>query len=103
MGVCRHPFTLRSSLVSIYLAILCKAVDVNQYGYAKVLELLLKDLKSFEDDGILVPSLGKVVTGTILAVVADNIGAYSIAGFVESFSSSRLSLLHWRDSTVPGA
>lgn len=53
-----------------------------------MLEPLLKDLKSFEDDGIFVPSLGKVVKGTVLAVVADNLGARSIGGFVESFSAS---------------
>lgn len=47
-----------------------------------------KDLKSFEDDGIFVPSLGKVVKGTVLAVVADNLGAHSIGGSVESFSAS---------------
>lgn len=82
------PATLRSTLTSIYLTILCKANDVNQYGYAKVLDPLLKDLKSFEDNGIFVPSLGKVVKGTVLAVVADNLGAHSIAGFVESFSAS---------------
>lgn len=82
------PATLRSTLTSIYLTILCKANDVNQYGYAKVLDPLLKDLKSFEDNGIFVPSLGKVVKGTVLAVVADNLGAHSIAGFVESLSAS---------------
>lgn len=43
------PATLRSTLTSIYLTILCKANDVNQYGYAKVLDPLIKDLKSFED------------------------------------------------------
>lgn len=82
------PATLRSSLVSIYIAILCKAVEVNQYGSAKVLEPQLKDLKFFEDDGIFVPSLGKEVKGTILAVVADNLGVHPVGGFVESFSSS---------------
>ncbi|XP_036973983.1 uncharacterized protein LOC119030471 [Acanthopagrus latus] len=82
------PATLRSTLTSIYLSMLCKANDVKQYGYAKVLDPLLKDLKSFEDNGIFVPSLGKVVKGTVLAVVADNLGAHSIAGFVESFSAS---------------
>lgn len=80
--------TLRSTLTSIYLTILCKANDVNQYGYAKVLDPLLRDLKSFEDEGIFVSSLGKVVKGTVLAVVADNLGAHSIGGFVESFSAS---------------
>ncbi|CAL9691333.1 unnamed protein product [Knipowitschia caucasica] len=82
------PATLRSTLTSIYLNILCKANDVKQFGYAKVLDPLLKDLKSFEDDGIFVQSMGKVVKGTILAVVADNLGAHSIGGFVESFSGS---------------
>ncbi len=82
------PATLRSTLTSIYPAILCKADDINQYGYPKVLEPLLGDLKCFEDDGIFVPSLGKVVKGTVFSVVADNLGAHSIAGFVESFSSS---------------
>lgn len=70
------PATLRSTLTSIYLALLCKADDVKQYGYTKVLEPLLRDLKSFEDNGIFVPSLGKVVKGTVFAVVADNLGAH---------------------------
>ncbi|XP_026099560.1 uncharacterized protein LOC113070477 [Carassius auratus] len=82
------PATLRSTLSSIYLAILCKADDVKQYGYPKMLLPLLKDLKCLEDDGIFVPSLGKVVKGTVFAVAADNLGAHSIGGFIESFSSS---------------
>lgn len=82
------PATLRSTLTSIYLAILCKADDVKQYGYPKVLEPLLQDLKSFEDNGVFIPSLGKVIKGTVLAVVADNLGAHSIGGFVEGFSAS---------------
>ncbi len=83
------PATLRSTLTSIYLAILCKADDINQYGYPKVLEPLLRDLKSLEENGIFVPSLVKVVKGTIFAVVADNPGAHAIGGFVESFSVSQ--------------
>lgn len=67
------PATLRSTLCSIYLAILCKANNINKYGYPKVLEPLLKDLKCLEDDGIFVPSLGKVVNGTVFAVSADNL------------------------------
>ncbi|XP_037401910.1 uncharacterized protein LOC119265406 isoform X2 [Pygocentrus nattereri] len=82
------PATLRSTLTSIYLAVLCKTADVNQYGYPKVMEPLLRDLKSLEDDGIFVPSLGEVVKGTVFAVVADNLAAHSVGGFVESFSSS---------------
>lgn len=50
-----------------------------------MLEPLLKDLKCFENGGIFVPSLGKVVKGTVFAVAADNLDAHSIGGFVESF------------------
>ena len=49
------PAVLRSTLSSIYLAVLCKAVDIKTFGYPKVLEPLLSDLKSLEEDGIFVP------------------------------------------------
>lgn len=49
-----------------------------------MLEPLLKDLKTLEDDEIFVPSLGKVVKGTVFAVVA-----HSVGGFVECFSALR--------------
>ncbi|KAL7877515.1 hypothetical protein SRHO_G00041580 [Serrasalmus rhombeus] len=75
-----------SSLSYIYLAVLCKSRDVKSYGYDKVLEPLLQDLKTLEDQGVYVPSLDKSVKGTVLSVVADNLGAHGIAGFVESFS-----------------
>ena len=79
---------LRSELSSIYLSILCKADDVKKFGYSAVLEPLLRDLKSLEEDGIFVPHLGKVIKGTVFSVIADNLGAHSLGGFVESFSGS---------------
>lgn len=82
------PATLRGTLTSIYLAILCKAEDVNQYGYPKVLDPLLRDLKSLDDDGIHVQCLGTVVKGTVFAIIADNLGAHCVGGFVVSFSAS---------------
>lgn len=82
------PALLRSSLTSIFLATLCKAEDVRRFGYSTVLEPLLKDLVSLEEEDLFVPALGKRVKGTVFSVVADNLGAYSIGGFVESFSSS---------------
>lgn len=82
------PSFLRSTLSSIYLAILCKADDIKQFGYPRVLEPFLTDLKSFEEDGLFGPCLGKVIKGTIFSVIADNLGAHSLAGFVESFSGS---------------
>lgn len=80
------PLVLRSTLSSIYLAVLCKAGDIKEFGYSKVLEPLLSDLKSLEEDGIFAPCLGKTIKGTVFSVIADNLGAHSVRGFVESFS-----------------
>ncbi|XP_051813200.1 uncharacterized protein LOC127536542 isoform X4 [Acanthochromis polyacanthus] len=44
------------------------------------------DLKTLEDHGVYVPLLGTSLKGTVHSVVADNLGAHSIAGFIESFS-----------------
>lgn len=73
-------------LSSIFLAILCKSVDVKIYGYDKVLEPLLQDLKNLEDHGVYITLLGKSLRGTVQSVVADNLWAHSIPGFIQSFS-----------------
>lgn len=39
-----------------------------------------------EEEGVFISLLGKNVRGTVQCVVADNLGAHSIGGFVESFS-----------------
>jgi len=77
-----------SSLSSIYLAALIKSDDVKLYGYNAVLEPLINDIIILEQHGIFVAKLGKCVKGTVQCVVADNLGAHSLAGFVESFSSA---------------
>lgn len=82
------PSVLRSRLSSIYLTVLCKAGDVKAFGYNKILEPLLNDLRSFEENGIFVPCLGQIVKGTVFSLIADNLGAHSVGGFVESFSGS---------------
>lgn len=74
------PALLRSSLTSILLAILCKADDVKRFGYSIVLEPLLKDLVSLEEEGLYVPALGRKVKGTVFSVVADNLGAHAMGG-----------------------
>lgn len=43
---------------------------------------------SLEEEDLSVPVLGKGVTGIVLSIVTDNLGAHSMEGFVESFSSS---------------
>lgn len=80
------PPGCHSSLSSIHLAALIKSNDVKVYGYEKVLEPLITDLITLEQHGVFVEKLGKTLKGTLQSVIADNLGAHSIAGFVESFS-----------------
>ena len=80
------PPGCHSSLSSIHLAALINSNDVKVYGYEKVLEPLITDLITLEQHGIFVDKLGKTLKGALQCVVADNLGAHGIAGFVESFS-----------------
>lgn len=83
----------QSSLSSIHLALLCKSSHIKTYGYGKVLEPLLHDLVVLEKHGVFVPQIGKSVKGTVQSVVADNLGAHGLAGFVENFSGEYV-ILH---------
>ncbi|XP_034087444.1 uncharacterized protein LOC117556249 isoform X1 [Gymnodraco acuticeps] len=76
-----------STLNSIYLAVLCKSDDVKTYGYGKVLEPLLQDLSILEQHGVFISQLGQFVKGSVQCVIADNLGAHGLGGFVESFSA----------------
>ena len=75
-----------SRLTSIYLALLCKSDDLKVYGYDKVFEPLLQELKTLEQHSVFLSQLGQFVKGSVQCVIADNLGAHGIAGFVESFS-----------------
>ncbi|XP_024118247.1 uncharacterized protein LOC112139642, partial [Oryzias melastigma] len=75
-----------SALSSIYLALLCKSEDLKTFGYQKIFEPLLQDLVVLENQGIYIEHLGAFVKGTIQYVVADNLGAHGLAGYVEGFS-----------------
>lgn len=80
------PSELRSSLTPIY--VLSKADDLKRFGYEKVLEPLLKDLAILEQEGLYIASLGRNIKGTVYCVAADNLGAHSLGGLVESFSGT---------------
>lgn len=43
-------------------------------------------MKTQEELGVYVPLLGESVKGTVVSVVADNLGAHSVAGFMQSFT-----------------
>lgn len=80
------PASCHSSLSNIYLAALIHSDDVKCYGYENVLKPLVQDLIILEQEGLFIAKLGKNVKGFVHCVLADNLGAHSIAGFVENFS-----------------
>lgn len=80
------PIKYRSSLQSIYLAVLCNSNDIKTFGYEKILEPFIKDLQILENQGLFIQRLGASVKGTVLFVSADNLAAHSLAGFQESFT-----------------
>lgn len=71
----------------IQLAALCKVADIQTFGYEKALGPLLRDLRTLEQDGVFIESIGKVVQGTVMCVVSDNLAAHDLAGFSKSFRS----------------
>ena len=87
-----------SSLSSIYLALLCRSEDVRKYGYDRVLDPLLRDLVILENQGIFIAQLGDFVKGTIQCVIADNLGAHGVAGFIESFAGEYMCFHFWLES-----
>ena len=76
-----------SALSSIYLAVLCKSEDLRTFGYDEVLAPLLKDLVILEQHGVFISQLNEFIKGTVNSVIADNLGAHGLAGFVESFNA----------------
>ncbi|CAI5678290.1 unnamed protein product [Oreochromis niloticus] len=53
-----------------------------------MLSPLLNDLKTLEEVGVYIETLGECLKGTVYSVVADNLAAHGLAGFNESFRST---------------
>lgn len=87
-------FTLRnfspkynSSLRNIHLVALFHAQDIKTYGFSKILDPVVQDIKMLERNGIRVPLYDQPVYGTIVQVTGDNLGLHCLFGFVESFGA----------------
>lgn len=89
-GVREYRPVKASTLPFIYLAVLRKSDDVQAYGYEKVLQPLLQDLCILENHGIFISQLGQFAKGSVQCVIADNLAAHGISGFVESFSAGSI-------------
>jgi len=78
-----------SRLHTIYLVVLCYATAMKKCGFDEVLRPLINDLTFLAEQGIVLERTDVTVTlhGALSAVVADNLAAHSIGGYLESFSS----------------
>lgn len=75
----------RSVVDNTLLVMVCKEVDLKEFGQYKVFGKLVEDLKDLERNGILVHN--EHVKGSICFITGDNLGAHGIGGFNESFST----------------
>lgn len=82
-----------SKTSSIFLIGLWYAQDVKVYGYDKILEPIVTELKYLETDhGLQVLVYGELVTvhAVLSFFSADNLGANSLFGFMEGFTANKL-------------
>lgn len=85
------PPKFRSQLHCIQLVALCQSSLLKRNGFSKILEPLINDLKLLENDGIVVSKdqIDHRLLGTVSVVIADNLGAHGLGGFMESFTTLR--------------
>ena len=79
-----------SKTSSIFLLGLWHVLDVKRYGYEKILEPIVKCLQILEtEEGLPGIVNGESVSlhGIVVACSADNLGAHSLFGYLESFSA----------------
>lgn len=81
------PHRFRSVLHSIQTCILCKSIDFKFFGIDSIINPLLRDLSTLETHGVYVDLLGEHILGTLVYISCDNLGAHTIGGFHENFST----------------
>ena len=84
------PAEYNSSLANIHLCLLFNSIDKETYGFTKILQPLLDDIKYLESHGIAVDIKGQthLLYGTICLLTADNLACHSLCGYLESFSAN---------------
>lgn len=82
---------LNSSLANIRLCLLFNSIDREVYGFGKILEPLLDDIRLLETEGVEVQIEGQssLLYGTV-CLTADDLACHSLGGgFLESFSANK--------------
>lgn len=78
-----------SKLKNIHLLGLAYVQDVKKYGFNKILQNFVAELKLLEHDGLEIDFITgqSAFRGGLVAISGDNLGANGLMGFVESFSA----------------
>jgi len=79
----------RSKLHTVQLAALCFSSAIKKFGFSDVLKPMINDLVALAETGVTVirPDGEFTFRGSLLIIVADNLAAHALGGFLESFSA----------------
>ncbi|XP_038580037.1 uncharacterized protein LOC119906766 [Micropterus salmoides] len=96
------PPEYNSSLANIHLCLLFNAIDREKYGFAKIFQPLLDDIKILKSQGIDIKIREETHTvhGTICLFTADNLACHALCGYAESFSANRFCHICLVDKTT---
>lgn len=75
-----------SKVDNISLVALVFERHLNQFGFTKIFDIIVKDIRTLETEGIEVAN--HIIKGTLFAMLGDNLGSHQIGGFSENFSFS---------------
>lgn len=89
MVVANVPAYNRVHVDQIQLSALRLEKDLIAFGFNKIFEIIIKDLRYLEKEGIASKFLPlQKVKGSVIAIACDNLGSHQIGGFLENFSKS---------------
>lgn len=86
------PHQYRSKLSTIQLVSLTKSTVIKEFGMNVVFSQLLQDLKVLETDGISIVFDSNVFhyKGSVTTLIADNLAAHEVGGYIACFSGFRM-------------
>lgn len=85
--ICNIPPWQRSKVEQIQLVALIYESCIKRFGFERVLNVIIDDLKKIETEGLNIEIKDNVINlkGTLIAVAGDNLGSHQIGRFNEYF------------------
>ena len=94
------PESINSQLKYIFPVVYCYSADAKKYGFDKILEPLLSDLKTLEQ-GVQMNVDGNCITvhGAVVMWSGDNLGIHQLFGFSQNFQADKCCQFCYADRT----